>query len=226
MRSGGEGQLAAFASEQLVDEMAYAANMDPIEFRLLNMTEDKWISATRAARDVSKWQTGVAAQNLSSANVVTGRGFASGTHGTAAISSAVVDVEVNKKTGKITVKHVYNAIDAGLVVNPDGVENQMVGGATMGVSRALTEEIPFTKTRVTAVDWVTYPILRFKDAPKMTNIVLQRPDKLPLGAGEPPIAPLPAAIANAFFDATGVRIRIGPMTPARVRGVLQAAGAA
>jgi CO/xanthine dehydrogenase Mo-binding subunit len=226
MRSGGEGQLAAFASEQLIDEMAYAAKMDPIEFRLLNMTEDKWISATRAARDVSKWQTGVAARNLSSANVVTGRGFAAGTHGTAAISAAVVDIQVDKKTGKITVKHVYNAIDAGLVVNPDGVENQMVGGATMGVSRALTEELPFTKTRVTAIDWVTYPILRFKDAPKMTNIVLQRPDKLPLGAGEPPIAPLPAAIANAFFDATGVRIRIGPMTPARVRGVLQAAGAA
>ena len=100
----------------------------------------------------------------------------------------------------------------------------MVGGATMGISRALHEQLPFNKTRVTGVDWVTYPILRFKDAPTMTNVVVQRLDKLPLGAGEPPICPLPAAIANAFFDATGVRIRTGPMTPIRVRETLKAAG--
>ena len=226
MRSGGEGQLAAFASEQLMDELAYAAGEDPIAFRLKNMTDDVWMSATRAARDLSKWQTGVAAQNLSKDNVVTGRGFGVGTHGTAAIAAAVVDIEVDKKSGKITVKHVYNAIDAGLAVNPEGIENQMVGGATMGISRALHEQLPFNKTRVTGVDWVTYPILRFKDAPTMTNVVVQRLDKLPLGAGEPPICPLPAAIANAFFDATGVRIRTGPMTPVRVRETLKAAGVA
>jgi CO/xanthine dehydrogenase Mo-binding subunit len=224
LRSGGEGQLAAFASEQLMDELAYAAKRDPIEFRLLNMTDDVWMSATRAARDISGWQTGVAARSLSKDRVVKGRGFAAGTHGTAAISAAVVDIEVDKQTGKITVKHIYNAIDAGLAVNPAGIENQMVGGSIMGVSRALHEQVAFNKTNVTSLDWVTYPILRFKDAPTITNVVVQRLDKLPFGAGEPPICPIPGAIANAFFDATGVRIRIGPMTPVRVRDTLKAAG--
>jgi len=226
MRSGGEGQLAAFASEQLMDELAYEAKIDPIQFRVMNMTDDAWISATKAAATLANWKPGVAAQNLSKANVVTGRGFGNGTHGTAAISAAVVDIEVNKKTGKIVVKHIYNAIDAGLAFNPEGIENQMVGGAIMGVSRALHEEVGFTKQRVTALDWVTYPILRFKDAPTITNVVVQRLDKLPTGAGEPPICPIPAAIANAFFDATGVRIRTGPMTPSRVRETLKAAGVA
>src|SRR5262249_9393125 len=127
MRSGGEGQLAAFASEQLMDELAYAAGEDPIEFRLKNMTDDVWMTATRAARDSSNWKTGRAAQSLSKDNVVTGRGFAAGTHGTAGISAAVVDIEVDKKTGKITVKHVVNVMDAGLAVNPSGIENQMSG---------------------------------------------------------------------------------------------------
>ncbi len=226
MRSGGEGQLAAFASEQLMDELAYAAGIDPVAFRVANMTDDAWISATKAAAALANWQPGVAAQNLSKDNIVTGRGFGNGTHGTAAISAAVVDIEVNKKTGKITVKHIYNAIDAGLAFNPEGIENQMVGGSIMGVSRALNEAVSFNKQRVTSLDWVTYPILRFKDAPTITNVVVQRLDKLPTGAGEPPICPIPAAIANAFFDATGVRIRTGPMTPARVRDTLKAAGVA
>jgi len=224
MRSGGEGQLAAFASEQLMDELAYEAGEDPIAFRLKNMTDDVWISATRAAAQISKWQPGRAARNLSNATVVKGRGFGAGTHGTAAISTAVVDIEVDKKSGKIVVKHIYNAIDAGLAVNPLAIEGQMVGGSIMGVSRALVEAVAFSKTRVTSLDWVTYPILRFKETPTITNVVVQRKDKLPLGTGEPPICPIPAAIANAFFDATGVRIRTGPMTPARVRETLKAAG--
>ena len=99
---------------------------------------------------------------------MTGRGVALGSHGTAARSAAVVDIAVDKKTGKITVKHIYNGIDAGLVVNPEGVENQMVGGAIFGLSRVLVEQFTLSKTRVTSLDWVTYPILRFKDAPKIT----------------------------------------------------------
>ena len=102
----------------------------------------------------------------------------------------------------------------------------MVGGAIFGLSRALRETFTTSKTRVTSLDWVTYPILRFKDAPKITNVIVNRPDKLPLGAGEPPCCPIPAAVANAFFDATGVRIRQAPMTPARVRATLKAAGVA
>ena len=224
LRSGGEGQISAFATEQIIDELAYAAKMDPVEFRRKNISNDVWLTALNAAATGANWQPRVAASNLSKANVVTGRGVGLGSHGTAARSAAVVDIEVNKQTGKISVKHIYNGIDAGLIVNPEGVANQMDGGAIFGLSRALSEVFHTSKTRVTSLDWVTYPILRFKDAPKITNVIVNRPDKLPLGVGEPPCCPIPAAVANAFFDATGVRIRQGPMTPARVRETLKAAG--
>jgi len=149
----------------------------------------------------------------------------SGTHGTAAYAGAVVEIEVNKKTGHIRATHIYNALDAGLTVNPSGVENQMSGGSIFGLSR-IVEQVNFSKSRVTSLDWVTYPILRFKDAPLVTNVIIQRTDQLPLGTGEPTVVPIPAAVANAFFDATGVRIRTGPFTPAVVRETLKAAGAA
>jgi CO/xanthine dehydrogenase Mo-binding subunit len=111
-------------------------------------------------------------------------------------------------------------------VNPHGVENQVSGGSIMGLSRILHEQVNFSKTHVTSVDWVSYPILRFVEAPKVTNIVLQKTDQLPLGAGEPGITPIPAAVANAVFDATGVRLRNGPLTPGVVRAGLKAAGVA
>jgi CO/xanthine dehydrogenase Mo-binding subunit len=226
LRSGGEGQISAFATEQIIDELAYAAKMDPIAFRRLNIADDVWLTALDAAARGAKWQPRVAASNLSKENVVSGRGVGLGSHGVAARSAAVVDLTVDKKSGKITVTHIYNGIDAGLIVNPEGTANQMDGGAVWGLSRALSETFTTSKTRVTSVDWVTYPILRFKDAPKITNVIVNRPEKLPLGVGEPPCCPIPAAVANAFFDATGVRIREAPMTPARVRHVLRAAGVA
>jgi CO/xanthine dehydrogenase Mo-binding subunit len=100
----------------------------------------------------------------------------------------------------------------------------MVGMSIMGVSRALHEQVTFNKKRVTSLDWVTYPILRFADAPKITTVAVQRPEHLPLGVGEPAMNPIAPAVGNAFFDATGVRMRSAPMTPARVRAVLRAAG--
>jgi nicotinate dehydrogenase subunit B len=136
----------------------------------------------------------------------------------------VVEIEVNKKTGVIKVLQMYNGIDAGLAVNPALVENQMTGAAIQGLSRALSEEVRFNKSRVLGLDFVSYPILRFKDHPPVTNVVVQRTDKVPLGVGEPTTTPVAPAVANAFFDATGVRIREAPMTPARVRAVLRAAG--
>jgi len=224
LRSGGEGQISAFATEQAIDELAYAAKMDPVEFRRQNISDDIWLTALNAAATGAKWQPRVAASNLSDANVVKGRGVGMGTHGTAARSAAVIDITVDKKSGKITVNHIYNGIDAGLIINPELVANQMDGGAIFGLSRALSETFTTSKTRVTSLDWVTYPILRFKDAPHITNVIVNRPDKLPIGVGEPPCCPIPAAVANAFFDATGVRIRQAPMTPARVRETLKAAG--
>jgi nicotinate dehydrogenase subunit B len=225
LRSGGEGQLSAFGAESFMDEMAYAAGMDPIEFRRKNIADDRWLGVLNAAAAAANWQPRVAASVKQTGDVVVGRGFGSGTHGTAAYAAAVVEIEVNKKTGKILAKHIYNAMDAGLAVNPAGIENQMSGGSIFGLSRIL-EQVNFNKSRVTSLDWVTYPILRFKDTPLVTNVIVSRPDQLPLGTGEPTVCPIPAAVANAFFDATGVRIRSGPFTPAVVRATLRAAGVA
>jgi nicotinate dehydrogenase subunit B len=221
-----QGPQTSFASEQLIDELAFAAGMDPIEFRRQNITDDRWLAPMNAAVAAANWQPRVANSVKQTGDVVTGRGFGFGRHGTAAYAASVAEIEVNMKTGKITATHIYGAIDAGLAVNPALVENQISGNLVMGLSRALNEEVAFTKGHVTGLDWVSYPILRFKDHPKVTTVVVQRTDKLPLGAGEPPQTTVAPAVANAFFDATGVRIREAPMTPARVRATLKAAGVA
>jgi CO/xanthine dehydrogenase Mo-binding subunit len=134
--------------------------------------------------------------------------------------AAIAHVEVNKKTGEITVKHVYAAVAPGFVVNPERVADQVRDTAVMGTSQALIEEVTFNKSNVTAIDWTTYPTLRFKDHPNVTPIVIQDPGALPGGAGEEPIPALFPAIANAFFDATGVRLHQAPMKPAVVRDAL------
>ncbi len=228
---------SAFASEQAVDELAYMANMDPVAFRLQNvasLTDDpaqRWRNVlTSVAKDV-KWQPKVAASNLSSANVVTGRGIAFGYYSNT-MTCCVADVEVNKKTGKIVAKELHIAGDAGLIVYPAGSENNEEGAAMQGLSRALHEAVVFDKKGVTSLDWVSYPMVRFKDAPSVHIHGLSRtdvpdpsgPGSRTTGSGEPALAPVPAALANAFFDATGARVREAPMTPARVRAVLKAAG--
>jgi nicotinate dehydrogenase subunit B len=239
-----------FAYEQLIDELAHAAKMDAVQFRLQNITSNgvelarrqpltwnRWKNVLTEVARLSKWQPRVAAANVSSANVAQGRGVAlGGFAGT--MTGIVADIEVNKKTGKITVKNLYGAQDTGLSVYPGGIENQASGSMTQGASRALYEEVTFDKKRVTSLDWVGYPIMRFKDHPNVTFSLVQRLDipavdtgsvahdgLLATGSGEPPTAPVAAAIANAFFDATGVRIREAPMTPGRVRAVLKAATA-
>ena len=240
-----------FGFEQTIDELAHAAGMDPYQFRLQNITSnaieasrglpytwDRWKNVLTEVAKISNWQPKVAASNLSSANIVTGRGIALGSYA-GTMAGIVADVQLNKKTGKITLTHAYGAQDTGLTVYSGGVENQAVGSMTQGASRALLEEVAFDKGRVTSLDWVTYPIMRFKDAPKITFSVVQRYDipatqtgtvaangLLVTGSGEPPTAAMAAAIANAFFDATGVRIREAPMAPGRVRAVLKAAGVA
>ena len=236
---------SAFAAEQLIDELAYAAKMDPVAFRLKNIATptspvadvaERWKNALQGVAKLSNWQTKVAASNLSSANVVTGRGVAFGQFANSRVAG-VADITVNKKTGKITVQHVYVASDAGLVVYPDGMHNNEEGAIMQGVSKSLYEQLVFDKKGVTSLDWVSYPMIRFKEAPQISLVALQRTD-VPIsdttsvaaggsrstGSGEPGLVPIPAAIANAFFDATGVRIREAPMTPGRVRAVLAAAG--
>jgi CO/xanthine dehydrogenase Mo-binding subunit len=237
---------SVFAYEQMIDELAHAANMDPVAFRLQNMTTnasetqrslpltwDRWKNVLNEAAKISNWQAKVAGSKSQTGNVVSGRGVALG--GFAGTMSAIVaDISVNKKTGKISATHLYGAQDTGLSVYIGGVENQAVGSMTQGLSRALYEQLGFNKSNVTSLDWVTYPILRFKDSPPISFSVIQRTDipavdsgtvasagALATGSGEPPTAPIAAAVANAFFDATGVRIRQAPMTPARVRATLK-----
>jgi CO/xanthine dehydrogenase Mo-binding subunit len=227
----------AFATEQIVDELAFAAKMAPGDIprrNHANTTDDpsqRWRNVLEGVVKLAKWQPRVAASAIGGGNVVTGRGFSFG-HYSNSPTAGIVELEVNKKTGKITVKHAYVAIDPGYVVYPDGAKNNEEGAAMQGISRTLQEAVAFNKTQVTSVDWVTYPILRFKDAPKITLVELSRTDvpdpsgsgSRTTGAGEPGLVPMAAGIANAFFDATGVRIREAPLTPARVRNVLRAAG--
>jgi CO/xanthine dehydrogenase Mo-binding subunit len=225
-----------FAYEQMIDELAYAAKMDPYQFRLQNiatlasdesngltaLTWDRWKGVLMKAAQLANWQPKVAASKLGTGNVVTGRGIALGAFAGTPVA-VVADIQVNKKTGVITVKHVYGSQDAGLTINPASVENQMAGGMVQMVSRTLFEQVRMGTKGVTSLDWVTYPIMRFRQAPAVTTVVVQRADLPSTGSGEPASAPIAAAIANAFFDATGVRMRSVPMTPARVRAVLAAA---
>jgi CO/xanthine dehydrogenase Mo-binding subunit len=246
-------QQSHFAGEQIVDELAHAANMDPIAFRRQNIDPttnagQRWLAALDTAARISNWQPKVAASNLKSGNVVTGRGMAFGTFASTQVAM-VADIELNKKTGKITAKHLYLAHNTGFTVSPGLVANQAMGSAIMGLSRAMLEELTFTKERITSLDWVTYPILRFADSPLVTVAIVKPGGEVLVtpganqnfgtgnmdatssawaatGSGEPGSVPPGAAVANAFFDATGVRIRQAPMTPARVRALLKSAGTA
>jgi nicotinate dehydrogenase subunit B len=233
-----------FAAEQAADELAYMAKMDPVAFRLQNIATptsnagqagpdvaQRWKNVLTAVAKDANWQPKVAASNLGTGNVVTGRGVAFGFYSNT-MSCCVADIQVNKKTGKIVAKNLWIAGDAGLIAYPEGSESNEQGAAIQGLSRAVTEEVTFNSKQVTSLDWVTYPMLRFKDAPNVFIHGLSRtdvpdpsgPGSRTTGSGEPALAPVAAAVANAFFDATGVRIYEAPMSPARVRATLRAAG--
>jgi CO/xanthine dehydrogenase Mo-binding subunit len=222
----------SFGIEIFIDELAYAAGMDPLAFRRQNASKAtthgyRWLGILNALEEAANWQPRPAASRLSDDAVVTGRGIAASPRKEppeVSFVGAIVDIEVNKKTGKILVKRLYGVQDQGLTVNPEGLENQIFGQAIQAVSMALYEQTQFSTSRVTSLDWVTYPILRFKEAPHVIPIVVQRPEVQMSGAGDYLGSIIPSAIANAFFDATGVRIRQNPMTPAVVRATLAARG--
>ncbi|HEY4348387.1 MAG TPA: molybdopterin cofactor-binding domain-containing protein [Gaiellaceae bacterium] len=226
LRAPGAPQ-ATFASEQTIDQLAHLAGIDPIAFRIQNIDASqvngvgRWAAVLDAVSKASKWKPAVSASKVGSGNIVTGRGVAIGGFANS-FPAIVADITLNRKTGVIAVDHLYAAQDAGATVNPASVENQMVGCLVHGTSRALLEEVRFSKARTTSLDWNTYPVLRFKDSPKVTTVVVQRLDLPSSGSGEPTTAAVPAAIANAFFDATGVRLYRMPMTPGYVRAALKA----
>jgi len=210
----------SFASEQAIDQLAYLLKMDPWVFRQKNIKDERWLGVLNAVAQVANWKPRPAASNLSNAKVVTGRGIGIGTH-LASYGAGVADIEVNKETGQVRVKRLFGAIDAGLVVNPGNVENQIRGQLIQTASRMLKEEVTFNTTNVTSLDWNTYPILRFEEAPEVTPIVVQQLNERSTGAGEEVMAGAAAAIANAFFDATGKRMQEYPLTPKRVLAVLK-----
>ncbi|HLH94125.1 MAG TPA: molybdopterin cofactor-binding domain-containing protein [Xanthobacteraceae bacterium] len=212
----------SFASEQVVDDLAHKAGIDPLDFRRRNIAGERWLGVLNAAAAAAGWTPRPAASLLSDAEVVTGRGIGIGTHHVS-FGAAVAEIEVNRRTGVIVAKKLYGALDAGLAVNPGLIENQIVGMMVQATSRILKEEVTFSDSNVTSLDWVTYPILRFAEHPEVTPVVVQRLHEPSTGAGEEVMGSTGAAIANAFFDATGVRLTQYPMTPERVRAALAAA---
>ena len=191
--------------------------------------DPRWIGVMEAVVKASAWMprpagpggAGAAGSRSAGGRIATGRGIGIGTH-TVSYGAAVADIEVDKQSGEVRVKHLYGALDAGLVVNPALVENQISGMLVQAASRAIIEEVQFTQTNVTSLDWKSYPVLRFADSPDVTPIVVQRMNERSTGAGEEVMGAAVAAIANAFFDATGVRMRQYPLTPERVRAALRA----
>jgi CO/xanthine dehydrogenase Mo-binding subunit len=209
----------AFASEQALDEIAHVAGLDPLEFRRRNISDERWLGVLNAVAAAAKWTPRPAGSRRTRGANVTGRGVGLGTH-MSSYGAAIADVRVDTNTGAVVCTHLYGALDAGLVVNPALVENQISGQLVQAASRTLKEEVTFSTTNVTSLDWKSYPILRFAESPGVTPIVVQRVDQKSTGAGEEIVAAASAAIANAFFDATGIRLRDYPLTPARVKPAL------
>jgi len=247
-----------FASEQIVDELAHASNMDPIAFRRMNVDHttvagNRWLAVLDGATLAAGWQPKVANSVKQTGTVRTGRGFGFGQFAGSQVG-IVADVSVNIKTGKLVATHLYIAQNNGITIGPQLVTNQMSGAAIQGLSRAMWEAASWNTERVTSLDWVSYPILRFADTPKVTLVNVHPGQYVTVtpgdfttasspgadvsagntaafaegwnlsGSGEPPSAAVGSAVANAFFDATGARIRQAPMRPATVRDALKAAG--
>ena len=211
-----------FASESLIDEIAADLKMDPVEFRLRSLTgNNRGIDCLQAAAEKAGWQKRPSPGPVTAGNIARGRGIALTQRANTYVAT-VAEVEVNKTTGHVAVKRIVCSHDCGLMINPDGVKNQVEGNVIQGVSRALLEEVSFNATGVTSLDWATYPILRFPDVPELDVVLINRPEMRPLGAGEGATIPPAAAIANAIFDAVGVGLREGPFTPKRVLAAMQA----
>jgi nicotinate dehydrogenase subunit B len=211
----------AFVSEQTIDRLAFELGIDPYEFRKRNIADDRWLGVLDAAAKAANWTAKpYVPRTRSAGGILAGRGIGLGTH-LQSWGGAVADIEVNAGTGQVAIKHLYGALDAGLVVNPEIVESQIRGQLVQTASRMLHEEVTFDTTGVTSVDWASYPILRFEECPEVTPIVVQRINERSLGAGEEVMAAAAAAIANAFFDATGVRMETFPFTKPRVLAALR-----
>ncbi len=233
------GPQSTFASESFIDELAAAAKVDPVQFRLKMLTASttdddgfrraRSIAVVKAAAETYGWDGRPSPKPRASGRVATGRGFAYSFRGQTIVAE-IADVEVNRDTGRVWVKRLVCAHDCGLVINPEGLRRTVEGAMMHALSRALHEEVGFDGEKVTSVDWTSSPTLTHADTPERIDVVLvngdpnpKRPDLPHYGAGEAACKPMIAAVANAIFDATGVRLRRVPFRSARVLAALKAA---
>jgi nicotinate dehydrogenase subunit B len=213
-----------FAHESYIDELAAEAGVDPIEYRLRYLKDPRAVDLVKAVARRGEWKPRPVRQaKAGEGDVVEGRGFAYAlyVHSKfpgfgAAWSAWIADVAVNKSTGDVSVTRVIAGQDSGLMINPDGVRHQIQGNVIQSTSRALMEEVSFSGRMVASREWGAYPIIKFPELPEIDVLMLPRDDQPPLGVGESASVPSAAAIANAIFDATGVRFREPPFTPERI----------
>ena len=231
------GPQVTFAFESFIDELAAAAKTDPVKFRLdmiAGTTEDdvfrrsRSLAVVRAAAEAYGWDARPSPKSQASGPVVTGRGIAY-TYRSNTVVAVIAEVEVNRETGHVWAKRLVCAHDCGLTINPLGLKRTIECGMQHGLSRALWEEVQFDTEKVTSVDWATHPSLRHSDAPEAIDVVIVNGDPNPnradlphYGAGEASHKPVIAAVANAVYDATGVRLRRAPFRKERVLAALQA----
>jgi CO/xanthine dehydrogenase Mo-binding subunit len=233
------GPQTSFAGESFIDEVAAAAKADPVDFRLkllrasngddANFRRARSIAVVKAAAEAYGWDARPSPKPVASGNILTGRGIAYAYRNFTTVAT-IVEVEVNRQTGRVWAKRIVCAHDCGLVINPDGLRHVIEGCVLYGLSRAIREEVQFDTEKVLSVDWVTHPTLRHTDAPEKIDVVFvngdpnpNRPDLPHYGAGETALRPMVAAVANAIFDATGVRIRRVPFRDDRVLAALKTA---
>jgi nicotinate dehydrogenase subunit B len=234
------GPQPTFAAESFIDEVAAAAKTDPLDFRLKMIqagTNDdggfrraRSLAVLKAAAESYGWDSRPSPKAIGKGNILTGRGIAYSFRGQTVVAQ-IAEVEVNRQTGHVWAKRLVCAHDCGLVVNPASLRHTVECGTLHGLSRALHEEVRFDTEKVTSRDWFSHPTLRHADIPESIEIVIvngdpnpHRPDLPPYGAGEASVKPMLAAIGNAIYDATGVRIRRVPFRDDRVLAALKAAG--
>lgn len=213
----------SFANESFIDELAFAAKADPAEFRLRHLKDPRGVAVLKKAMERAGWQNRAGINpDAGNGDVVRGRGVSYLRYNnTITYVAAVADVAVNRRTGEIRVERVCVAHDCGQLINPDGTVNQVEGGVIQTVSRTLMEQVTWDRTKVLSKDWVSYPILRHDQVPKVLVDLIDRPGEPSWGAGEPTACAIPAAIGNAVFDATGARLRAVPFTPEQVLAALK-----
>jgi nicotinate dehydrogenase subunit B len=215
-----------YANECFMDELAAAANADPVEFRLkyLDPGDKRGIEVLTRVAALAKWDKRPSPKRDQSGDVLTGRGVTYCKYELVrTYVAAVAEVEVKRSTGEIRVTKFYLSHDCGQIVNPDGLRNQIDGNVIQTVSRTLIEELKYDRSAVTSLDWKSYPILTFPDIPELVYDLIDRPNERPWGAGEPAAAVVPSAISNAVFDAIGVRLRSVPFTPDKVKAAMKGA---